>query len=69
MFSKSKMFSRTAVTLGYGKFTKRAFPEAMKAVGPPKPGGKRGDYLKKVQRELSRIYATLSDVEKKRAIR
>ena len=66
---KIEMFSRTAATLGYAKFTRRVFPEAMRAVGPPRPGGKRGSYLKKVQHEISRMYKGLSDVEKKRACR
>ena len=63
------MFSRTAVTLGYSRFVKRTFPEAMKAVGPSKKGCKPGSYLKKVQREIARRYALLPPSGKKRAMR
>ena len=62
------MFSRSAVTLGYGKAVKRLFPAASKAVGPSK-GGKAGSYLKKVQREVARRFAKLSPAAKKAAMR
>ena len=60
------MFCRTAVTLTYGDHVRRAFPAAMKAVGPRK-GQSVGKYLGKVHKLIAAKYAKLTPAAKKTA--